>query len=43
VKGFYLADADVQAIAERAAARRADAWLTSGGGSVAASDGAARS
>jgi hypothetical protein len=41
VKAFYLADADVQAIAERAAARRADAWLTSGDGSIAASDGAA--
>jgi len=27
VKGFYLDDADVQAIAERAAACRADAWL----------------
>jgi len=27
VKGFYLDDADVRAIAERATARRADAWL----------------
>jgi FtsK/SpoIIIE family len=27
VKGFYLADDDVRAIAERAAARRADDWL----------------
>ena len=28
VKGFYLDDDDVRAIAERATARRADAWLT---------------
>jgi DNA segregation ATPase FtsK/SpoIIIE-like protein len=27
IKGFYLGDDDVRAIAERAAARRADAWL----------------
>jgi hypothetical protein len=27
VRGFYLDDSDVRAIAERAAARRADAWL----------------
>jgi hypothetical protein len=26
-KGFYLSDEDVRAIAERATARRADAWL----------------
>lgn len=31
VKGFYLNDEQVQAIAERATARRADAWLVSGG------------
>jgi hypothetical protein len=31
VKGFYLDDADVQAIAERATARRADAWLAQHG------------
>jgi hypothetical protein len=31
VKGFYLDDADVQAIAERATARRADAWLAEHG------------
>jgi hypothetical protein len=30
VKGFHLDDEDVAAIAERAAARRADAWLASG-------------
>jgi hypothetical protein len=31
-KGFYLADEDVRAIAERAAARRADAWLAAASG-----------
>jgi DNA segregation ATPase FtsK/SpoIIIE-like protein len=31
IKGFYLDDADMQAIAERATARRADAWLASHG------------
>src|SRR5215208_5495966 len=31
VKGYYLDDADVQAIAERATARRADAWLAEHG------------
>jgi S-DNA-T family DNA segregation ATPase FtsK/SpoIIIE len=31
VKGFYLDDTDVQAIAERATARRADAWLAEHG------------
>jgi DNA segregation ATPase FtsK/SpoIIIE, S-DNA-T family len=31
VKGFYLDDAEVQAIAERATARRADAWLAAHG------------
>jgi DNA segregation ATPase FtsK/SpoIIIE-like protein len=31
IKGFYLDDADVQAIAERATGRRADAWLTDHG------------
>ncbi len=30
IKGFYLGDDDVVAIAERAAARRADAWLATG-------------
>ena len=30
IKGFYLGDDDVAAIAERAAARRADAWLAGG-------------
>jgi hypothetical protein len=30
VKGFYLDDEDVRAIAERATARRADAWLAAG-------------
>jgi hypothetical protein len=30
VKGFYLDDDQVRAIAERATARRADAWLASG-------------
>ena len=34
LKGFYLADDDVQAIAERAAARRADDWLAAGGEAV---------
>jgi DNA segregation ATPase FtsK/SpoIIIE-like protein len=32
VKGFYLADDDVAALAERAASARADAWLASGAG-----------
>jgi hypothetical protein len=38
IKGFYLDDGDVQAIAERATARRADAWLANHGsaGSVEA-------
>jgi DNA segregation ATPase FtsK/SpoIIIE-like protein len=31
VKGYYLDDGDVQAIAERATARRADAWLAEHG------------
>ena len=31
IKGFYLDDDDVAAIAERAAARRADAWLATAG------------
>jgi hypothetical protein len=31
VKGFYLDDEDVRAIAERATARRADAWLATTG------------
>ena len=30
IKGFHLGDEDVAAIAERAAARRADAWLARG-------------
>jgi len=30
IKGFYLDDEDVAAIAERAAAQRADAWLANG-------------
>jgi hypothetical protein len=30
IKGYHLADEDVQAIAERAAGRRADAWLAAG-------------
>jgi hypothetical protein len=30
IKGFHLSDDDVRAIAERATARRADAWLASG-------------
>jgi hypothetical protein len=30
IKGFYLGDDDVVGIAERAAARRADAWLATG-------------
>jgi hypothetical protein len=34
LKGFYLADEDVQAIAERAAARRADDWHAAGGETV---------
>jgi FtsK/SpoIIIE family len=42
VKGFYLGDDDVRAIAERGAARRADAWLatTSGAQSEDAAAGA---
>jgi DNA segregation ATPase FtsK/SpoIIIE, S-DNA-T family len=40
IKGFYLADDDVQAMAERAAARRADAWLAAASGDQA--DDAAR-
>ena len=31
IKGFYLGDDDVEAIVERAAARRADAWLATAG------------
>jgi S-DNA-T family DNA segregation ATPase FtsK/SpoIIIE len=31
VKGFYLDDSDVRTIAERATARRADAWLATTG------------
>jgi S-DNA-T family DNA segregation ATPase FtsK/SpoIIIE len=34
-KGFYLADDDVRAIAEHAAARRADAWLAAASGDQA--------
>jgi hypothetical protein len=34
VKGFYLGDSDVRAIAERAAARRADVWLAANDGTV---------
>ena len=34
LKCFYLADHDVQAIAERAASRRADAWHAAGGEAV---------
>lgn len=34
IKGFYLADEDVQAIAERAAARRADDWHAASGETV---------
>ena len=30
IKGFHLSDDDLRAIAERASARRADAWLASG-------------
>ncbi len=37
LKGFYLGDEDLVAIAERAAAHRADAWLAS---TSAAADGA---
>jgi hypothetical protein len=37
LKGFYLADADVQAIADRAAARRADAWLSTSAGRASGS------
>src|SRR5215218_6880083 len=40
IKAFYLADTDVQAIAECAAARRTDAWITTAGDGVGASDGA---
>jgi hypothetical protein len=32
IRGFYLGDGDVAEIAERAAARRADAWLATGPG-----------
>jgi hypothetical protein len=32
IKGFYLGDDDVVAIVERAAAKRADAWLSNGAG-----------
>ena len=40
VKGFHLGDDDVAAIAERAAARRADSWLAGGTPGVdSASDG----
>jgi hypothetical protein len=34
LKAFYLADHDVQTIAERAASRRADAWHAAGGAAV---------
>src|SRR5215203_757551 len=34
LKSFYLADPDVQAIAERAAARRAEDWLAANGDTV---------
>jgi hypothetical protein len=34
LKGFYLGDEDVQPIAERAAARRAEGWLAAGGEAV---------
>jgi hypothetical protein len=33
MRGYYLADADVAAIAERAASQRADEWLAEGGDS----------
>ena len=36
LKTFYLADADVEAIAERATAHRADAWLSTAGNSASA-------
>ena len=40
IKGFHLGDDDVAAIAERAAARRADSWLAAGTPAVdPASDG----
>src|SRR3954447_23727838 len=34
LKGFYLADADVQALAERAAARRAEDWHAAAGETI---------
>ena len=34
LRGFYLGDDDIAAIVERAAARRAEAWLTDTGGEV---------
>ncbi len=42
VKGFYLGDEDVRAIAERAAARRADAWLAAASTDRANSEPAGR-